>query len=91
MGLAKAVEYHGGMGKVYEIHIEPDKCVLHECCIQICPEVFEISPNDSTVRLKESAESFFESKAGDIVKAVNSCPVRALWCECDQDVGHANS
>jgi ferredoxin len=85
--LARAVGYDKGMGKVYAIHIEPDKCVLHECCVYICPEVFEISPNDSTVRVKDSAESVFKSRASDIVLAVKSCPVQALWCECDQDVG----
>ena len=73
------------MAKVHEVHIVPDKCVCHECCIDACPQVFEMDPTRATVRVRADAKDYFASPAPQILDAVRACPVQAIWVLVDRE------
>ena len=73
------------MAIVREVHVVPDKCICHECCIDACPQVFEMDPDHATIRVRVGAEEYFASHSAQILEAVWACPVRAIWASVDRD------
>jgi ferredoxin len=66
------------MGAVREVYVDPDKCICHEWCVHVCPDVFEMDREHATARVREDASTFFESHALKIAQAVRECPVNAI-------------
>jgi ferredoxin len=73
------------MGAVHNVRIDPDKCICHEWCIHLCPEVFELSQEHAIARVKDGAAAFFQTHSTQIVQAVRECPVGAIEAAVDHD------
>jgi ferredoxin len=67
--------------KVIAVVVESEICLTHECCVSVCPDVFDLS--SGAVALKEGAERFYESMASKIFEAERRCPVDAIRVQTD--------
>lgn len=66
------------MTRVLSIHIDPDTCTCSQACVVECPEVLDGDTEDGVPRVREGAERYFESHAGQIQSAADVCPVEAI-------------
>ena len=71
-------------GMVHEVRIDRDKCTRHECCIHVCPEVFELDATEAIASVKSGAEAFYNSHAGQIIQAARECPTGAIEAAVDR-------
>lgn len=62
--------------RVIGVSVDPAKCLAHEWCVHLCPEVFEY--RDGSAQVRASAESFFDSRSPQILRAERECPTEAI-------------
>ena len=66
------------MGTIKKVIIDEDLCIPQECCVDVCPKVFEIPSGASVARVKEGAHVHFATLDGPIREAVDDCPTGAI-------------
>lgn len=63
-----------------KIHSDRDKCQGYGNCVDLAPERFDLDDDGLVVVLRDSVD---ESEREDVIGAVRSCPVQALWLSDD--------
>ncbi len=66
------------MGRITEVFIIEELCLLHGMCVPECPEVFRIRDGDSFASITPNAEKYFETLDGDIRSAMECCPMSCI-------------
>ncbi|MEM1627693.1 MAG: ferredoxin [Desulfurococcaceae archaeon] len=74
----------------YRVKIEPrENCISDMVCVSICPDVFEMNPDDNksqiTEKFRESGNIAVGIIPEDLVScaqdAANACPVQIIYIE----------
>ena len=75
----------------YRVRIDPrDNCIQDMVCVSICPDVFEMNPDDNKVQIAKQwrvspdsiAEGIVPSELKDCVEqAAAACPVQIIHVE----------
>jgi ferredoxin len=66
------------MAKITSVLVDRDRCLCHELCIYVCPDVFEFDAGNSIARVKCDADQYFISHDAQIREAEKGCPVYAI-------------
>lgn len=59
------------------VRVDPDVCIGSGICVEICPEVFELNGDASTVKLDLVSPRYEEA----CLEAVELCPMKAISVE----------
>jgi len=71
------------LGPIVRIWIEPT-CLLHDMCVEACPEVFKIEdepadPSEPHIAiLTPDASNYFQTHRDQIEEAASLCPMTAI-------------
>lgn len=74
----------------YRVKIEPrDSCISDMVCVSICPDVFEMNPDDNKVQVVEKHREGGNIAVGVVTEdllsctqdAANACPVQIIHVE----------
>lgn len=73
------------MARILSIYIDPDICTCSQACVLECPQVLDGDTEDGVPRIREGAETFYETHLEQIKMAAYVCPVEAIALEIEQD------
>jgi ferredoxin len=62
--------------RITAVSVDPAKCLAHEWCVHVCPEVFEF--HGTSARVRPGAAGYFDSHKAQILRAEDECPVQAI-------------
>jgi len=62
--------------QITRVSVDAAKCLAHEWCVHVCPEVFEF--RDGSAHVKNDAFKYFASKKAKILRVEAECPVEAI-------------
>ncbi len=60
-----------------KVKVDPDLCTGCELCIDVCPEVFEMSDDVSVAKMEEVPEEHEDA----VKEAADDCPSEAILVE----------
>ncbi|TSD40226.1 ferredoxin [Rhodococcus sp. KBS0724] len=61
------------------LHVDPHACEAHALCVEIAPEIFELSDADDVATCDDNPP---ESKITQVRAAIGGCPRQAIsWIE----------
>ena len=60
-----------------EVRVDADICVGCETCVDICPEIFEMSDNIAITKMNSVPADFQDSCR----EATDACPVEAIFID----------
>ena len=73
------------MARILSIYVDPDSCTCSQACVLECPEVLDGDTQDGVPRVRQDAETFFETHVQQIRMAAYVCPVEAIGLEIEED------
>jgi ferredoxin len=76
MGIKKKI-YKRKEDWVMKVTVDEETCIGCESCVEMCPEVFEMSDDKAIVKVDEVPEGVEESCR----EAAENCPVEAIQIE----------
>ena len=59
------------------VYVDQDLCIGDETCVEICPEVFEMSGDVATTKMEEVEKAYED----ECLEAAENCPVDAIIIE----------
>lgn len=63
------------MGKITGVRLLSENCLHHACCVDVCPQVFQIRDDAWYAEVRPDARQYFESRDKEIRAAVAGCPI----------------
>ncbi len=66
------------MGRITQVTLPSEPCLHHACCVNACPQVFQIRDDASYAEVRADAHLYFDSHAAAIREAVDACPVSII-------------
>jgi ferredoxin len=66
---------------ITRVSVDAAKCLAHEWCVHVCPEVSEF--RDGSAHVRSEASKYFVSKKAEILRAEAECPVEAIKVDVD--------
>lgn len=73
------------MSEQIRIHIDRDECILCGACYDVCPEVFEESPEDGLSQVVEEYRVGGDPAEGQVPADLEEC-VRAAALDCPVEI-----
>jgi ferredoxin len=62
--------------RITAVSVDPMRCLAHEWCAHVCPQVFEIEL--ACARVRPGAAEYFTSHETQILRAEDECPTQAI-------------